>query len=129
MPLIGAPWRVAKRARAERDRALAERDRALAERDVACEERDRALRERDSALLEVGAPRVAAADATAAFRVRTGAYQEAEPGAKRALVVPVRGPAANREIEITQPFFEAYCRQVGIDLRIVDVPQPVPPFL
>jgi hypothetical protein len=143
VPLIGAPWHVAKRAKAERDRAiaerdralaerdraLAERDRALAERDAAYEERDRAWRERDSALLEVGAPRVAAADATAALRVRTGVYQEAEPGAKRALVILMRGPAANREIEITQPFFEAYCRRIGIDLQIVEVPQAVPPFL
>jgi hypothetical protein len=129
VPLIGAPWRAAKRARAERDRALAERDSARAERDVAYEERDRALRERDSALLEVGAPRADVEDVTAAPRVRTGIYQDAEPGARRALVIPVRGPAANREIEITQPFFEAYCRRVGIDLQIVDVPQAVPPFL
>jgi hypothetical protein len=126
MPLIAAPWRAAKRARLERDRALAERDSARAERDAAYEERDRALRERDSALLQVSAPHANVEDATATPRVRDGVYHETAPGPKRTLVIPVRGPAASREIEITQPFFEAYCRRTGIDLLIVDVPQAVP---
>jgi hypothetical protein len=129
VPLIGAPWRAAKRARAERDRAIAERDSARMERDAAYEERDRALRERDSALLEVGASRADVDDSAAALRVRTSVYQDVEHGAKRALIIPVRGPASNREIEITQPFFEAYCRRIGIDLQIIEVPQAVPPFL
>jgi hypothetical protein len=98
-----------------------------AERDAAYEERDRALRELNKILLQVDAPCAKLEDVTAALRVRTCIYQEAEPKGKRTLVIPVRGPIANREIQVTQPFFEAYCQRLGIDLQIIDVPQTVPP--
>jgi hypothetical protein len=133
IPVIGEMWRAAERTETERDRALAERDRARAaeeamraERDAAYEERDRAQKERDQALLQVDIPRALLEDAVATLRVRVRICQESGQKGKRTLVIPVQGPIANREIEVTRPFFEAYCRRVGIDLQIIDVPQALP---
>jgi hypothetical protein len=129
VPVIGKTWRTAERAKAERDLALAERDRARAaeesmrvERDAAWEERDRALKERDQALFQIDVPCAPLEDAAAALRVRACVCQEGDKKSKRTLVIPVQGPIANREIEVTLPFFEAYSRRVGIDLQIIDVP-------
>jgi hypothetical protein len=126
VPVIGETWRAAARAKAERDRALAAEEAMRAERDVAWEERDRALKERDQALLQVDVPCSQLEDAAAALRVRVRICQEGDQRGKRTLVIPVQGPIANREIEVTQPFFEAYCHRVGIDLQIIDVPQALP---
>jgi hypothetical protein len=127
-------WEERDGALEEREQALAERDRARAaeeamraERDVAWEERDRALEERDKALLQIDVPCDPTKDAAEKLRVRVRISQEGGLKGKRALVIPVQGPIASREIEVTRPFFEAYCRRVGIDLQIIDVPPTVPP--
>jgi hypothetical protein len=128
-----------KRANAERDVALAERDRAVeegdkaraaaeamrAERDASFEERDRAVSERDNALRLIAMPRPELADEAATSRVRVRVPQAAS--GRRNLVVPVQGAIANREIEITRPFFETYCRRTGVALEIIDVPEAIPP--
>jgi hypothetical protein len=134
VPIIGKTRRAAEQAKAEHDRALAERDRARAaeeamraERDVAYEERDRALEERDKALFQIDVPYAQLEDAAAAGRVRMRICPEGGLKGKRTLVIPVQGPIANREIHVTQPFFEAYCRRVDIDLQVIDVSPTVPP--
>jgi hypothetical protein len=134
VPVIGKAWRTAERAKAERDWALAQRDRARdaeeamrAERDAAWEERDRALKERDQALFQINVPCALLEDAAAAPRVRAYVCQEGHKKSKRTLVIPVQGPIANREIDVTLPFFEAYSRRLGIDLQIIDVPEAMPP--
>lgn len=134
VPIIGDTLRAAERAVAERDRAIAERDKARAaeqamraERDGAYEERDRALEERDEALFQVDVPCTPLAGTAQNLRVRLRIPHEGDLKGKRTLVIPVQGPIANREIQVTRPFFEAYCREVGIDLQIIDVPPTAPP--
>jgi hypothetical protein len=134
IPIIGETRREAERVKAERDQALADRDRACtaeaamrAERDVAYEERDRALEERDKALFPVDVQFAQFEDAAASLHVRVRICPEGGLTSNRTLVIPVQGPIANREIEVTQPFFEAYCDRAGIDLQIIDVPSAVPP--
>jgi hypothetical protein len=121
------------RVTAERDRARADRDRARAaeaamkaERDLAYEERDKVVEERDAArsLLQ-NRNAWAAETAPPALSVREGAGFPRGSG-KHAFVVPVHGPIAGRELKVTLPFFEEYCRQAGLDLLIVDVPRGAP---
>jgi hypothetical protein len=136
----------------EREAAVAERDAAVARRDAAVTERDAASAERDAAL----AQREAAASAAAALRAEIDAMRpeldalrpRTEPqvaaairdrlpraakargkAGRNALIVPVRGPVADREIALTQPFFADYCRRIGAELRIVEVPDSVPDLL
>jgi hypothetical protein len=123
VPVIGEAWRAVERAEAERDHALAAEAAMRAERDAAYEERDRALEERDKALLQIDVPCDPLERAAEKLRVRVRISQECELKGKRTLVIPVQGPIANRELQVTQPFFEAYCRRAGIDLQIIDVPQ------
>jgi hypothetical protein len=123
-PIVGKALQEVERAKAERDRALAAVEAMRAERDTAWEERDRVLQERDKAMFQVDAP---LEDGAAALQVRVRTRQEGEPEVKRTLVIPVQGPLANRELRVTQPFFEAYCRRVGIDLQIIDVPHALAP--
>ena len=120
------------RALAERDQAIAERDRALAaaeamrtERDFAYDERDRAVaaQEYNSACGEHVAP---PGDTAPSPRARVSLNGQGDQAGKRALVVPLHGVIAGREILVTQPFFEAYCRRLDIDLYIVEVPQAIP---
>jgi hypothetical protein len=123
VPVIGEVWRAVERAEAERDRALAAEEAMRAERDAAYEERDQALDERDKALLQIDGPSEPLERAAEKLRVRVGISQGGHLKGKRTLVIPVQGPVANRELQVTQPFFEAYCRRAGIDLQIVDVSQ------
>jgi len=118
--------------RAERDASLEERDKARAaaeamraERDASLEERDLAVRERDHALRQIAMPHPKMTDEAAAARVRVRVLQAAS--GSRNLIVPVQGAIANREIEITRPFFEAYCRHTGVGLEIIDVPEAITP--
>ena len=154
MRAIGDAWGGPAQARAERERALAERDKARVaeeamrverdlaceerdkarfaeeamrvERDLACEERDKALAERDGARRRFDAAIVPAEDEAAVPRLRARICQDGKNKAKRALVVPLCGTIADREIAVTQPFFETYCRRAGIDLLIVEVPPTTP---
>ena len=123
VPVIGEAWRAVERAEAERNRALAAEAAMRAERDAAFEERDRALAERDKALFQIDLPSEPLERAEEKLRVRVRISQEGDLKGKRALVIPVQGPVANRELQVTQPFFEAYCHRAGIDLQIIDVPQ------
>ena len=127
LPIVGEVWGVVERAEAERDRALAALEVMRVERDVAWEERDRALKERDQTLSLVDVPYDPVEGAAEKLRVRVRISQEGGLKSKRTLVIPVQGPIASREVDVTRPFFEAYCRRVGIDLQIINVPSTVPP--
>ncbi len=96
------------------------------ERDAAWEERDRALEERDQVLSQVDAPYDPTGSTDEKLRAQVRISREGNPNGKKALVIPVQGPIASREIGVTRPFFEAYCRRVGIDLQIINVPPTVP---
>ena len=110
----------------ERDKARVAEEAMRVERDLACEERDKALAERDGARRRFDAAIVPAEDEAAAPRLRARICQDGKNKAKRALVVPLCGTIADREIAVTQPFFETYCRRAGIDLLIVEVPPTTP---
>ena len=122
VPVIAEAWRAVERAEAERDHALAAEATMRAERDAAYEERDRALEERDKALFQIDVPCDSLERAAEKLRVRVRISQEGDLKGKRTLVILVQGPVANRELQVTQSFFEAYCRRAGIDLQIIDVP-------
>jgi hypothetical protein len=112
--------------REERDKARVAGEAMRVERDLACEERDKALAERDEVRRRFDAAIVPAEDEAAAPRLRARICQDGKNKAKRALVVPLCGTIADREIAVTQPFFETYCRRAGIDLLIVQVPPTTP---
>jgi len=132
-------------AAAERDAAAAERDTAIAARDAAAAERDAAVAEREAVLVGARALQVEAdamrleldalrppSEEQIGATVRDRLHVPAKPrraAGRTAVLVPVHGAIAGREVEVTQPFFVDYCRNIGADLHIVDVPESVPDLL